>query len=143
MRLILLSLAAAALVAAPASAKPPREESPAPKELVQAPAMQTGDAELDAQIAAAGARPLGSLGNPIRVAGPEGEQNYLHKLRCPDGTAPMIGQREDGGVGTYGTVTDAFEVTCRGAPAVRLVMDMYHEVHVVTRAPAGFTILAG
>lgn len=142
MRLILLSFAAAAVVVAPASAKPPREESPAPKELVQAPGTPSADTELDSQIAIADANPLGTLANPIRVAGPEGEQNYLHRLRCPDGSAPTVGNREDGGVDTYGSVTDAFSITCRGSVPVKLLMDMYHEEHVETRAPSGFTTQA-
>jgi hypothetical protein len=90
-------------------------------------------------IAAAGPHPLGSLANPIRVAGPQGERAYLARLRCADGTPARIGARSEAGVGPYGSVDGAYEVSC-GAGSARLVFDMYQEEHAETRAPAGFTL---
>ena len=75
------------LAATTASAQPPREESPAPRELVESIGSGNSDAAIEQAIAAAAAHPLGTLANPIRVAGPEGERVYLARLRCADGRA--------------------------------------------------------
>jgi len=96
------------------------------------------DEEL-AAIRAAEQHPLGTLANPIRVGGPEGEHAYLGRLRCPDGSTPQIGPHSDGGTGGYGTVTRVYPVRCAGNEA-RLVFDMYHEEHSEDRAPAGFSL---
>ena len=88
--------------------------------------------------AAAAAHPLGTPENPVRVGGPEGEHAYLGHLRCADGSQPRIGARSEAGVGAYGSVVGAYEVSCGGATA-RIVFDMYHAEHVETRAPAGFS----
>ena len=95
--------------------------------------------EMQALAAAADAHPLGSLENPIRVGGPEGERAYLSRLRCSGGSTPQIGGRGDGGVGAFGSVVDAVALSCGGS-SVRLMFDIYHEEHVETRAPAGFTL---
>lgn len=94
--------------------------------------------EINQLAAAAAAHPLGTAENPIRVGGPEGEHAYLGHLRCPDGSAPRIGGRSEAGIGAYGSVVAAYEVACAGGSA-SLVFDMYHEEHVETRAPAGFS----
>ena len=76
-------LLAAALTASAAIAqKPPREESPAPRELLEGIGSGNSDAAIEQAIAAAGAHPLGTVENPIRVGGPEGERTYLARLRC-------------------------------------------------------------
>ena len=41
--------------------------------------------EMRALVAAADAHPLGTLENPVRVGGPDGERAYLARLRCADG----------------------------------------------------------
>jgi hypothetical protein len=139
MRLPLI-LAAAALLSASASAKPPREESPAPRELLAAVGGGNSDAELASAIAAAAAHPLGSAANPVRVAGPEGAQVYLARLRCADGSAAKVGTRRQGQVGAYGSVTQLYPVDCGGAAPGRvdLLVDIYHAENIETRAPAGF-----
>lgn len=134
--LLLVSLA----VAAAASAKPPREESPAPRDILAAVGAGNSDEELARTIAASAAHPLGTAKNPIRVAGPNGARSYLGGLRCGDGTAPKIGSAKDGGVGTYGSVLQLYPLDC-GASApgrTELLVDLYHEENVETRAPAGF-----
>jgi hypothetical protein len=93
--------------------------------------------EMQRLVAAANAHPLGSLQNPVRVGGPEGERAYLGHLRCPDGALPRVGARREAGVGAFGSVVAAYEVICGAAPG-RIVFDMYHEEHAETRAPAGF-----
>jgi len=95
--------------------------------------------EMRQLVAAADAFPLGTLENPIRVGGPEGERAYLGHLRCADGAAPRVGARREAGIGAFGSVAAAYEVGC-GAGAGRIVFDMYHAEHVETRAPAGFTL---
>src|SRR3954471_6078816 len=89
--------------------------------------------------AAADAHPLGSLENPVRVAGPDGERAYLARLHCPDGNAVRVGARREAGVDPYGSVAGAYEVIC-GQQTSRIVFDMYQEEHQETRAPAGFTL---
>jgi hypothetical protein len=139
---LILLAAAAGLLAAPAFAKPPREESPAPREILAQVGGGNSDAELAAAIAAAGAHPLGTAANPIRVAGPEGAQAYVARLRCSDGSEARIGQSRDGGIGAYGSVLRLYPVNCGNAAPGRvdLLVDIYHEEHVETRAPAGFRL---
>lgn len=131
---------AAALLAAPAAAQPPREQSPAPRDILAAVGSGNSDQALADAIAAAQAHPLGSLQNPIRVAGPEGERAYLARLRCADGRAPGIGARTAAGVGAYGSLVDAYALDCGAAAPgeVSLVMDKYHEENPESAAPAGF-----
>jgi hypothetical protein len=95
--------------------------------------------EMRQLAAAADAHPLGTVENPVRVGGPEGEHAYLGRLRCADGAAPRVGARREVGIGAFGSVVGAYEVAC-GTQAGRIVFDMYHEEHVETRAPAGFTL---
>jgi len=95
--------------------------------------------EMRQQVEAADAHPLGTVENPVRVGGPEGEHAYLGRLRCADGSAPQIGTRRDAGVGAFGSVVGAYELAC-GPQVSRIVFDIYHEENVETRAPAGFTL---
>ena len=134
MRLLVLCLALAAF---PAAAQQLGERSQRPEAMV--PSLAPGQDDLAEAIAAAEAHPLGSRDNPVRVGGPEGERAYLARLRCADGSAPQVGSRMEAGVGAFGTVIAAYPVRCGGAEA-HLAFDMYHEEHVETRAPAGFTL---
>lgn len=141
MRTIVLLLAAGFLAGAPAFAQPPREESPAPRENLEAFGAGSSDEELARAIAEAEAHPLGTLQNPIRTGGPAGADAYLVRLRCPDGSAPVVTPRATGGVGAFGSVTDLHRIACGAAgPTTELVFDLYHEGHVENRAPAGFGI---
>lgn len=138
-----LLILAAALIAIPATAQqPPRKESPAPRELLEGIGSGNSDAALEQAIAAAAAHPLGTLENPIRVAGPEGERAYLARLRCADGRAPAIGARAPAGVGAYGSLVDSYPLDCGAAAPgkVSLVLDKYHEEHPEQGAPSGFQI---
>ena len=126
-------------LAAPAAAQDLGARTASPQSHLPAAGLAPGEDDLDAAIAAAEAHPLGSLQNPIRVGGPEGERAYLFRLRCADGAAPRVGERGDGGVDTFGTLASVYPVTC-AAGTVQLHFDMYHEEHVEDRAPAGFTV---
>jgi hypothetical protein len=135
----LIALAALAM-AGTIHAKPPREQSPAPRDILAEVGAGNTDAELQRAIAAAAAHPLGSAENPIRVAGPEGAQAYLTRLKCADGSAPRIGAKGQGGIGAYGSILDLYPVDCGAAAPGRLDLrvDIYHEENVESRAPAGF-----
>jgi hypothetical protein len=139
MRKACFLFAAAAVAATPVSAKPPREQSPTPINLFAEIGAGVSD---DALVMAAAAHPLGTVNNPIRVGGPEGERAYLARLRCADGSAPQVGARGSSGVGAFGSVTSAYALDCGGAAPgkVEVVMDMYHDEHEESRAPDGLTI---
>jgi len=113
-----------------------------PEEILAQMGLGVSDAELERAVAAAAAFPLGSVENPVRVGGPEGERAYIARLRCGNGARPQVGPRRDGGVGAFGTVVDLYPLDCGAAAPGRfgLVMDMYHEEHREERAPAGFQI---
>lgn len=136
----LLTLAVAFTASAAIAQPPPREESPAPRDLIEAIGAGNSDAAIEQAIAAASAYPLGTLENPIRVGGPEGERAYLARLRCSDGRAPAIGARAAAGVGAYGSLVDAYAVDCGAATPgkVNIVLDKYHAGNEEQRAPAGF-----
>jgi hypothetical protein len=141
MRLLSFFLACSSLLAAsPVAAQRLGARTTSPEAMVAQLSPASPEDELRALVAAADAHPLGSLENPIRVGGPDGERAYLARLRCSDGAAPQIGARNDAGVGAFGSVVGAFPLNCRSSRA-RLVFDIYHEEHVETRAPLGFTLL--
>ena len=125
--------------AAPAAAQQLGARTTSPADMAPQLGQTAADEEMRALVAAAEAHPLGTIENPVRVGGPEGELAYLQRLRCTGGGAPMVGARSTAGVGAFGTVVAAYEVACGGARH-RIVFDMYHEEHVETRAPAGFTL---
>ncbi|HMG46677.1 MAG TPA: hypothetical protein VK614_04375 [Allosphingosinicella sp.] len=133
--------AAILILAAPAVAQQPRlgARTTSPEAMVAQMSQASPEEELQALAAAADAHPLGTIENPIRVGGPQGERAYLARLRCPDGAAPRIGARREAGIGAFGSIVAAYELSCAGADG-RLLFDMYHEEHVETRAPAGFTL---
>ena len=123
---------------APAFAQELGARTTSPEAMAARMSQLSPEEEMRALVAAADAHPLGTLENPVRVGGPEGERAYLGHLRCADGAAPRVGARSDAGIGAFGSVVAAYQVTCGAAPA-RIVFDMYHEEHEETRAPAGFT----
>ena len=111
-----------------------------PEAMVAQMRQDSPEEEVRALVAAADAHPIGTAENPVRVGGPAGERAYLARLRCEGGAAPRIGARREAGIGAFGSVVAAYDLIC-GNAAGRLVFDMYHEEHVETRAPAGFTLL--
>lgn len=142
MRILVFALAAAALSAPVTAQKPPREESPAPRDLLADVGSGNSDEELARAIAAANAFPLGTVENPVRVGGPEGERAYIARLRCSNDAVPKIGERSAAGIGAFGSVVSSYVLDCGGAAPgrVNLVMDMYHEENRENRAPPGFRI---
>ena len=128
-------------VAAPAAGQELGARTASPQSHLPASGLAPGEDDLAAAITAAEAHPLGSLANPIRVGGPNGERAYLLRLRCADRSVPRIGERGDGGVDAFGTLASVYPVTCASG-TVQLYFDMYHEEHVEDRPPAGLTIVA-
>jgi hypothetical protein len=92
-------------------------------------------------IEKASAYPLGSSENRVRADGPIGQKAYLSRLRCADGNAPAFDRVGNFGNGVYGYIVDGYRVTCAGAAATTVVMDMYHRHSEVAAVP-GFTIIA-
>jgi hypothetical protein len=137
--LVLLALCAAAPVAAQSGQPQLGARTQSPEQMAGAMSRLSPEEEMRQLAAAADAYPLGTLENPVRVGGPEGEHAYLGRLRCADGTQPRVGARREGGVGAFGSVVGAYELTC-GTQTSRVLFDMYQEEHVETRAPAGFTL---
>jgi hypothetical protein len=133
---ILLPLAV--LLAVPVHAAPPRDESPAPRENLEAFGSGSSDEEIAAVIAAANAHPLGTPANPIRVAGPDGARRYIARLRCPDGSIPHVGRDTPGPVGAFGTLTTLFPLSCGSAAPAQIAFDLYQEERIETRPPPGF-----
>lgn len=133
-------LLVSAFLASPVAAQRLGERTTSPEAMIAQIDRSSPEEELAALVAAANAHPLGTLENPIRVGGPDGERSYLARLRCADGSSPRLGARRSAGVGAYGSVVGAVEAACGGSSG-RLVFDIYHEEHVETRAPAGFTLL--
>ena len=134
-------IAALLILAAPALAQQPRlgQRTTSPEAMAAQMSQASPEEEMRALAAAADAHPLGTLENPVRVGGPAGERAYLARLRCASGAAPRIAARREAGTDAFGTVAAAYEVIC-GEATARIVFDMYHEEHVETRAPAGFTL---
>lgn len=88
-------------------------------------------------------KPLGSAQNPVRADMPAGQHAYLRRLRCADGRAPAFERIGSMGAGPYGSIVDAYAVTCAGStPAESEIhMDMYHSGHAEAAAVPGFKIV--
>ena len=144
MRLVPLALALLPLLAAvPAAAEPELgQRTGKPEQLFSGIGDGNSEDALAQEIAAASAHPLGSLLNPVRVGGPEGERAYIARLRCADGTRPKVGPRADGEVGGFGSLVSVYPLDCGAVAPGRtaLMRDPYHEEHREDRAPAGLAI---
>ena len=142
MRKSLIFLLAAAASSAPASAQKLGARTAAPEQSMAGIGEGSSDAEYERELAAAAAFPLGSLQNPVRVSGPDGERAYLARLRCADGSQPRIGAARPGGSGGFGNLVDVVAVDCAAAMPGRaeIRLDVYHEEHQVRSPPPGFSL---
>ena len=140
----MITMLIAALLALQPAASPVGQRTQTPESLLAGMGLAPDQDDLAAAVAAAAVHPLGSLANPVRVGGPDGQRAYLARLRCGDGSAPRVGQRGSMGEGAFGTIVDGNPLDCGTAAPGRttLVMDIYHEEHRETRAPAGLTLVA-
>jgi hypothetical protein len=133
-----LPIAALALIlAAPAAAL-----AATPREMMVELGAAPSEEEVARAVESARAHPLGSERNPVRVSGVEGEHAYIRRLRCADGNQPRVGQRANVGVGVFGSIVDLWPLDCgNSAPGqFNLALDMYHDNHEETQAPAGFSL---
>ncbi|MFN3669309.1 MAG: hypothetical protein ACK4VY_08385 [Brevundimonas sp.] len=132
----------AALLGLAGCASAPADDSPDPLDLM---AFMGGVSAADSTRIARtlATKPLGSAQNPVRADMPAGQRAYLSRLRCANGRAPTFDRQGSMGAGPYGSIIDAYAVTCAGSsPATAVVhMDMYHAGHVEAAAVPGFTIV--
>ncbi len=94
----------------------------------------------DIDEAAILSKPLGSRGNPVRAFMPEGQRDYLRRLRCEDRKRPKFHRTGSYGPGPWGSIIDGYEVSCKDGFSVLIFMDMYHPDYRETEAVEGFTI---
>jgi hypothetical protein len=85
-------------------------------------------------------KPLGSRTNPVRAFMPEGQHEYLSRLRCADRKRPKFSRTGSYGPGPWGSIIDGYEVSCKDGFSVLIFMDMYHPDYRETQAVEGFTI---
>ena len=140
MRKSLFVLPFAVLALTPAAAQKLGARTAPPEQSMAGIGEGSSDAEYARELAAAAAFPLGSLQNPVRVAGPEGERAYLARLRCADGALPRIGAQRAGGTGGFGNLVEVAPVDCGAAAPGRadILFDLYHEEHPEQAPPPGF-----
>lgn len=124
------------------------QEAPPESEFADRLAFATGSrlpltqTSLEARIEAAGAYPLGSEENPVRVRGPEGTRSYLRRLRCETGETPHTTRVRYRGVGVYGTLVQVYEVQCSQSDPIYVWMDMYHRRDTETDPIPGFDLIS-
>jgi hypothetical protein len=140
MRFLILAL----LLAAPATAQTAKlgKRTAPPEQSMSGIGGGSSDAEIARAEAAAAGSPLGSLQNPVRVGGPDGERAYIARLRCADGKPPRSGVGRPGGTDAYGSVAEIVTLECGGAAPGRteIAVDLYFEEHREERAPDGFPL---
>jgi hypothetical protein len=142
-----MRLALALLIAATAAAAAPEPASAqmqTPRQMLESMGLAPSERRVRRAVERAADEPLGSERNPVRVSSPDGQRAYMARLRCADGNPPEVGPRRNAGEGPFGTIIDVYPLDCGdSAPGqVQLAMDMYHDDHVETNAPAGFTLVA-
>jgi hypothetical protein len=135
-RKLLTAALAFVFTAAPAAAQHRPNEA---RDMMRHLHLGLSDGQLKKAIAKAEGNPLGSRANPVRENMPKGEYAYLARLRCPDGQVPAAVRVGNVGPGVFGGIVDLFRVTCPGAAAVEVYMDMYHDGPELRPVP-GFTI---
>ncbi len=89
--------------------------------------------------------PLGSAENPVRVAMPIGQRDYLARLVCDNGEqVSAFARTGSAGIGPYGSMMDTYTVICdtyQGVVEHTIYLDMYHADYEETRPAQGFKAL--
>jgi hypothetical protein len=131
-----------AAAATPAAAQKLGQRTAPPEKSMAGIGEGSSEAEIARELDAAAAYPVGSLRNPVRVAGPDAERSYLARLRCADNSLPRIGAQRPGGTGAFGNVVDLAPVDCAAAAPGRadVFIDIYQEEHVMDAPPPGFRL---
>lgn len=147
MKLMPITLLAVTLGLFACSSQPTKTATtaaPSDAELADALAAVFGE-QLKPDMAKVEQHPLGSLKNPVRVAMPMGERDYVARLICANGEQVSAYARDgSAGIGPYGSMLDAYTVICdtnEGAVEHTVYMDMYHADHEETRPAHGFKAL--
>ena len=84
---------------------------------------------------------LGRKTNPVRCDGPQGQRDYLARLRDYSDnpvTFKRAGTLRDG---PYGNALDAYQVSYPDGYSQQVYLDMYHPGFVEKEAPSGFKIV--
>ena len=126
MRCIPLLLVTCALLAAGAPAQKPPDPTPVPP-------------EAKPEVVVSGK--IGRKTNPVRCDGPQGQRDYLSRLRDYSDnpvTFKRAGTLRDG---PYGNALDAYQVSYPDGYSQEVYMDMYHPGFVEKEAPSGFKIV--
>lgn len=126
MRWIPRLLITSSFLALGANARNPAPASPAPPEAKPA-VVVTGK--------------LGGKGNPVRCDGPQGQRDYLSRLRDYSDNPVTFKRAGTLRAGPYGNALDAYQVSYPDGYAQELYLDMYHPGFVEKGAPAGFKIV--
>lgn len=93
-----------------------------------------GDPELTLPAGA-----LGSSQNPVKCDMPAGEQQYLQRLRGPDGQPVRYQRLGNAGRGAFGHIADLYLVESQDGTIRREVfLDMYFPGHRETQPVPGF-----
>lgn len=85
---------------------------------------------------------LGSVGNPVKAAGQQGQIDYIESLDCENGAIPEYKRVRSVGVGPYGNMMDKYVLRCDSGESVEMheiYIDLHHD-ETETEPPEGFTI---
>ena len=118
---------------------PPGGSTPA-RTPAAAPASTPAAQPASAPAAQPATAPLGSLKNPVRCFFPTGQREYLRRLRCPDGEAPIFRRVGSYGMGPDKHIIDGYRVRCADGKPLMVFMDMYHKGYLELAPPPGFKI---
>lgn len=126
------------------SSQPKPQENSADAELADALGAVFGERK-QPNMAMVEKYPLGTPENPVRVAMPIGQRDYLARLVCDNGEQVSAFARSgSAGIGPYGSMIDAYTVICdtyQGAVEHTVFLDMYHADYEETRPAQGFKAL--
>ena len=103
------------------------------------PAAQPAPPEAKPEVVVSGK--IGRKTNPVRCDGPQGQRDYLSRLRDYSDnpvTFKRAGTLRDG---PYGNALDAYQVSYPDGYSQEVYLDMYHPGFVEERAPSGFKII--
>lgn len=83
---------------------------------------------------------LGTKTNPIRCCKPDGEREYLSRLRDADGQKVTFSRKGSVGLGVYGHILDLYIVVDSKGNRHEIFMDMYFTKLVDEKPVEGFTL---
>ena len=74
---------------------------------------------------------------------PDGQRQYLNRLRCSGGSASKYERLSNLGKGVFSSIVDVYDLGCGSAQPAKLevIMDMYHEDYIRSEAVPGFDLV--